>query len=337
MKQSCIALLVAAVVLSVAVSAWGEHVWKDGQWVESPEPAEGTAPGELELIRKHLEADEPDDAADAAEDFLQDYPDHPGRQEAMILWAQAEMADGDYYDAYERFEAYLDAYPSGRYVDRALRRELEIGTAFLQGRRRKVLLVIPLPGAPDGVEIIEKVIARAPRSRPAALAMLRLAEYYMDHGRYGRAVETCDQFLQAFPDAPESPEMMLTAARATYRSFKGPAFDDTPLLEAEQRFRLFVERYPERAADQGARRTLEQIRELRASKLMKTASFYRRVGRRGSAIYYYRRLVERYPETTSAEEARAALDALGAAATAPEPPAAATRPAGTGPEESESR
>ncbi|MBS3733380.1 MAG: outer membrane protein assembly factor BamD [Phycisphaerae bacterium] len=313
MRPSCILALCYATVLTfVTAPVVGEHVWRDGQWVEAAPPAEGTPAGELALIRQYLSEDEPDDAADAAEEFLEDYPADPRCEEAMILWAQAERADGDFYDAFERYEAYLEAYPNGRYVERALRREYDIGVAFLEGRPRKALGIFRLPGAPDGVEILEKLVARAPRSHASADALVKLADYWISEGKHARAVQTCDQYLELFSDAPQTPDMMLKAARATYRAFQGVPHDPTPLLEAEQRFAVFIERYPERAEKAGAKEVLDEIRRLRAAKLMETAEFYRRVDRPESAIYYCHRVLERYPSTPSADEARAALKALGA-------------------------
>ena len=332
MKLRLLLLCISGLLAAVVASAGAEHVWRDGEWVEVGEPTEAGTSEAATRMRRHLADGEPGEAVDIGEEFLDENAEDPRREEVMVLLGRAEMDEGDYFDAFERFEAYLGEYPNGKYIERALQREYEIGVAFLEGRKRRVLAVLSVPGAPDGVDILERVIEHAPQSRVASEAMRRLGGFSRSRGKHNLAGETYDQYLKMFPRSKRAAEVMLKAARATYESYEGPEHGDTPLIEAEQRFRHFAERYPDRARAEGVPGTLEQIAELRAGKLIETAEFYRRVGRDEAAVYYYRNTVKRYPDTGSAEKARRMLDGMGVPVEEPEEDAPTTRPADAGAE-----
>ena len=69
---------------------------------------------------------------------------------------------------------------------------------------------------------------------------------------------------------------MLQAATALYNSYRGSEYDDTPLVEAQQRFKAFQERYPAPAAKANVSFTLKQITLGLAAKMLETAKFYER-------------------------------------------------------------
>jgi len=302
-----------------------EFEWKGGEWVARAEPAKGTPEGELALIRKHLADDSPRRAANAAEDFLENYPNDPRCQEAMYLAGQAEMQRGRYWDAYEQFEAQLLRFPKGSFSQRALLREKEIAEAYLAGRNRRVNWVIRVPAEDDGAEILQRIAEHAPKTKLAEECLLRVAEHHASEGDHLAAVQAYDAYLKLFDKSPRAAEAMLKAAQASLAAYRGTEYDDTPLIEAEQRFRLLAERHPKQAKQADVARTLEQIASLRAQKLLETARFYERTKRPSSAAFYYRKLAEAYPDTTWGAQARAALERLGAGEPAPVP---TTRPAG---------
>jgi outer membrane assembly lipoprotein YfiO len=311
-RGSVIVACVAGLLLA-APSRAEEYELKQGQWVKVPAPAKGTPAGELALIRKLLDDGEPKDALGAAEDFLEAYPDDPACEEVMVLAGQAEMDRGRYWPAYERFEEQLKRYPGGQFFERVLRREYEVAEAFLAGKKRTVLYVLRLSAKGEAVDILNRIAEHAPRSELAEKALLRVGEHHLAEDDYAEAAAAYDRYLQAFGKSKLAPMAMLKAAEATFASYRGPAFDDTPLVDAEQRYRHFLERFPAEAKQANAAEMLRTIAGLRAEKLIETARFYERVGRPSAAAFYYRRVTDEYARTSWAKEAQSALDGLGEA------------------------
>ena len=285
--------------------------WKGGKWASAAKAAEGAAGGQVAPIRQLLKAGRNKQAVKAARKFLKKHPDSAGREEVYLLAGRAEINRGRYYQGYEWFEKQLDEFPNGRLSEEALEWEYEIAEAFLNGKKRIVLRFMKLPAADEGVEILTRIAEHAPGTDIGASSLLRIGDYYYAKGKWTEATEAYDTFLELFAKSPKAAYVMLQAARATYSSFGGVAFDDTPLLEAEQRFRVFAASFPAEASKANVRRILKQIAATRAHKLFWTGDLYDRTGRPTAAAYYYKKVVEEYPDTVWAKSAERALSRLG--------------------------
>ncbi|HUS90779.1 MAG TPA: outer membrane protein assembly factor BamD [Phycisphaerae bacterium] len=314
-------------VLTGCLAAAGadEYVWKDGKWVAAVKPAEGTPEGELALIRSYVSAGQRKEAVAAAERFGERYADNPLREEAMLLGGQAELDAERYYQAYEQFEAMLAAYPNGQFLERALTREMEVANAFLAGKKRIVGKVFRLPAKDEGLKILRGIVEHAPGAEIAERAMMRVGEHHFDNGDYADAAEAYDEYMQLFPRGRHTPEAMSRGARATYLSFQGVPYDQTPLVEAEHRYKALIDQHPAAAKKDHAEQVLREIAEIRAEQTYQTARFYQRTDRPESAGFYYRQVIQDYPASSWASAARAALG--GKAPAAAPKPTPATRPA----------
>ena len=310
------------VILCAVVLAWGaragaegaEHVWKDGKWVPAPKAVEGTPEGELALIRGRLDKERPKAALKAARKFLASYPNDSRREEVMMLSGQAEMDRGRYVKAYERFNEQLDQYPNGEFYDRAVQRQYEIADAFLKGRKRRAMWMFRVSAVDKGIEILNAIADRVPGTVIAEKALLRVGDYHYNAKRLVEAVEAYDHYIKTFPQSPRQRmgHAMLRAARARYAQYRGDAFDDTPLTDAQQRFIIYSERYPEQANKANVPIVLSQIRNALVRRHFASARFYQRVGRKTAAVFYYKKVVAQSAESHWARRAEDALGALGA-------------------------
>ncbi len=287
--------------------------WRAGNKPASETVAQDpkTVEADVALIREYLEKGKEDDAIKAAEKFLENHPDAPEREEVMMLAAKAEMARGYYYNAYEFLERQLSNYPGGTLSEQALNMEYQIAEAYLQGRKRKALKIFRLPAEEDGLVIMGKIPQHAPSTAMAEKALIRIADQHWSKERWTKAADAYDDYLSLFPKGSQAEYAMFQAARATYASYRGEKYDDTPLIDAEQRFLAYRRQFPQEAAKNRVDGILGDIADSRAAKLYYTASFYERTDKRPSARYYYEQLAEKYPNSDYAVKARTALRRLG--------------------------
>ncbi|MCD6303668.1 MAG: outer membrane protein assembly factor BamD [Planctomycetes bacterium] len=305
LRAAACAVLLAAVGLP---ARGGDYVWKNGKWVPGPRVGADTPAGQLALIRRYVEQNRRKDALRTVEKFLARFPDDPACEEALLLAGDAEMKAGRYYHAYEAYERMLDKFPNGRFLERALRREMDIANAFLAGKKRIVAKIFRLPARDEGLTILRRIAEHAPGSLIAEQALLRIGDYYFQRGQYADSAEAYDHYLELFPKSPRAPEAMVRAAEATYESFKGLPYDQTPLIEARQRFKMIIDHYPAAAKKARAAEILKEITDRQAQRMLETARFYARTSRPKAARFYYRRVIEQFPGSTWAATAAAALD-----------------------------
>jgi len=309
MRLSNMAALAAAGMLigllGLAVPAAAEeYILKDGRWVAAPKPEKGTAAGELALIRQQLEAKQYKSARKAADAFRKAHPDSPACEEAMLLGAQAEIDRGMYYQAFERLQEMIARYPNGTFLERALNREMECAEAFLSGKKRIIGSILRLPAYDEGLTILRKVSEHAPGTDIAERALLRIGDYHLADKDYRDAVDAYDEFLALNPRSARVPGVSAKAASAMFDSFKGVAYDETPLVEAQNRYKALIEQYPDEARKARAADILREITTIRAERAYETAKFYERTHRPKSAQFYYRQIVDEFPATVWASEAR---------------------------------
>ena len=290
--------------LAVGPAAADEFILKDGKWAAAPKPAKGTVEGELALISQQIEQKNFKAARAAADQFLKDHPDSPSCEEAMLLGAQAELENGMYYQAFERLEALLAKYPNGLFLERALTREMEVANAFLAGKKRIVGGVLRLPAADEGLTILRKISEHAPGTDIGERALLRIGEYHFQQKQYRDSADAYDEFLTLNPKSARVPHTIALAAESMYESFKGVPYDETPLVEAEARYKALLAQYPDEARKCRAADMVREITAIRGERAYETAKFYERTGKPQSAVFYYRQVVEEFPSTVWASEAR---------------------------------
>lgn len=303
----CTATLLA---LPLCVASADDLEFTDGTWVKVTPPAEGSVEAKVARIRKQVEQGKSGKAIKAARKFLKNHADNRACEEVLMLAGQAEMNRGRYYKAYGWFEKQLGRYPSGAHFNRSLNYEYDIAEAFLRGRKRRIGVIFRIGARDEGLEILSRIAEHARGSGTADKALMRIADFHFHRAQYPEAADAYDFYLVRFPKSPSAAHATFQAARATYAQFKGVAFDDTPLIDAEQRFANFEARFPLAAKRAGVRKKLVQIHSLRANKVYADARFYERVDRLDAAKYYYKQVIELYPNTSWADSARKDLDRL---------------------------
>ena len=310
-----ITLLLALAAATASVSAADadderELIWRDGKWVRQAPAQEGTPAGELAIVRRDMDKKDYAKAVKHAKRFLKRYPYDPLAEEILALGGDAQMARGRYWDAYKLYERQLQRYPIGLLAERSMQREMEIAQAWLAGRKRRLAGALPIPATEDALEALEKIAERAAGSDRGQTALLTIADHYFDQGKWSAAAETYDGFLKMYAKSPRAGHAELRAAEAYRRSYRGAFWDETPLIEAEQRYKAFAQRHPAQARRAKVEQALGQIHEDRAAKQYEVGRFYVRLNQPGAATHYFNIVLTEYADTPWASRAQAEMAKL---------------------------
>ncbi len=312
-----------------ALAAENNMVWDGQKWVKATPPQPGTPEGDIAEISSLIEAGKNKKAVKLVDKFLVTHAASPACEEAINLAGKAEINRGRYWDAYQWYERQITNYPNGAFFERAMDREYMIADAFLNGKKRRALKIFKVSAKEDGIEILMRIAGHSPGSDLAERALLRVADYHFDRQEYPEAIAVYDEFVKSNPQSTRKPYAMLRAARASLLSFRGVKWDDTPLLNAAVRFRVFAQAYPQAGKKENIAGILVEIRETLAHKVFYAGTFYERTHHPQSAIFYYNKVVQEYPDSQWAAQARQRLELLGPIKLDPrfEPPASQPAPA----------
>ncbi|MEM7624578.1 MAG: outer membrane protein assembly factor BamD [Planctomycetota bacterium] len=310
-------LLVCCFAASTYPQASYELTDEGFEAIAVPEP--GTPAAELAAARKLIAQDEPKDALKLLDQWLLDHPGDPLTVEAKLLRGDANAAAGEFYLSLFDYEDVITRYPASEQFWTALEREYEIGVLYTTGFRRKFLGFRWLPAEPEGAELLIRIQERAPGSTLGEKASLALADHYFRAGEMPLATDAYDLFLVNYPQSDQRQWALLRLIQASLARFKGPEFDATGLIDAQERLRQYRDEYPAGADRIGTEALLVRIRESLARRDLASADWYDRTGEKVSAVLLYRRLIEDYPDTAAAREAIERLDRLGEPPVAPDP------------------
>jgi outer membrane protein assembly factor BamD len=283
---------------------------EDDQWqlAESVDP--GTPAGQLALARKALAAGDAKGAERLAGAWIEQHERNPLLAEAYLLRGDALRAQGNYYKALFDYEFVARGYPASETFVVAIERELEIGTLYAQGTKRKWLGMRLLDAGDVAEELLIRVQERMPGSQLAEKAALELADYYFRRRKMRLAVEMYSIFLENFPDSDQVSHARKRLIYAHLATFKGPEFDASGLHEARAKLRELIVLEPAAADDFEAESLLTRLDESDARKMLLTAQWYLRIGDPVAAELMVRRLVELYPLTNATAEALRLVEKL---------------------------
>ncbi len=299
--------VVAAITMGIGASlAFGQETYtlsEDDQWqlAESVDP--DTPAGQLALARKALAAGDAKGAERLAGAWIEQHERNPLLVEAYLLRGDALRAQESYYKALFDYEYVARGYPASETFVTAIERELEIGTLYARGTKRKWLGMRIIDAGDVAEELLIRVQERMPGSQLAEKAALELADYYFRRRKMRLAVEMYSIFLENFPDSDQVSHARKRLIYAHLATFKGPEFDASGLHEARAKLRELIVLEPAAADDFEAESLLTRLDESDARKMLLTAQWYVRIGDPVAAELLIRRLVELYPRTNATAEA----------------------------------
>lgn len=274
----------------------------------------------LDRAERLLVARRQEAARDILLDWLKKHRRAPDRDRGLFLLAEAYYQYGDRIRAFYHLDELMDYHPESRLFYPALERQYEIADRFLRGYKRRVF-GIPLLGAQEeAIDMLFRIQERAPGSPIAERALLRTADYYYSHAQYDLAADAYAVYAHSYPRSPAVPRVKLRQAFASLAQFRGLHYDATPLVDARAQLVAIRAAYPELADEENVDAVIERIDQSMAGKLYWTGNFYRRTNEPRAAVYTYRYLIKRYPDTPEAARARQRLEAMPQWALATPPP-----------------
>lgn len=304
-----------------------EYDTKTGEWVEIPAPVPGTDGGDLAIARALLAQNQYKDARDAFEDWFETYPESDLRREALFYAAETEiMAEdaepktGDVMQAYNWLEEILQAWPGSDLADRAVRRELVIAEMLLfKDRKQRIWKGAIWLGAEDeALDMLSKIADTWAVGTPVAEQALRLkADYHYQNGQFDEAELTYARLMRDFPRGRYRKIALLRSGQSALARFPGVEFDDADLLEAQVYLRDFKTQYPQESDAYHVPQTLTRIQDSLAEKDFTVAQFYERTSKLDAAAYYYRHIMDSWPDSTWAAQSKERLGAIGGTMPAP--------------------
>lgn len=301
-------LLILPLLLAHLAHAQGTEftLEEDGAWQQTAEPTPGTDEYVLWQARKLLAEGKPGKATGVLSDWLEDNERsrNPYLAEAYFLRAESRLANDREYKALFDYETVIRDFSATPYYAKAVQREYEIGSAYLDGLRRRFLGLRFENARLTGEELIIRVQERLPGSDLAEQAALDLAQHYYKRRELALAAEMYAIFRENYPDSPNIRFAMLREIECHIARFKGPRYDGSGLIDAKLLMEQYDATYPGEAARSGVIDGLSAwVDESAAQQTLATAEWYLKTGDDASARFILARLIRRHAGSDAARTA----------------------------------
>jgi outer membrane protein assembly factor BamD len=158
-------------------------------------------------------------------------------------------------------------------------------------------------------QFYDKLLEQYPFSDNAETARLRIAHAYYLGGEYEKAIAAFNDFERLHPTS-EALAFVEYSVGMAYLDQARPLDRDKAATEnAKLQFQRVLSRYEDTLYGRLAAFRIAQCDELLAGHELKVGEYYASIGKEKAALSRYRYLVEQYPQTDAAVEARRRLPA----------------------------
>jgi outer membrane protein assembly factor BamD len=155
----------------------------------------------------------------------------------------------------------------------------------------------------DAIADLKTYVEQYPGTEKTDDALYYLGEAYFRNKDFALASGQFDRLIRDFPQSPLQPDALFLLARCDDVSSRPPPLDQTETLRAIDRYRQFLDSYPEHTKASEARERLAALRERLAEKRFRNGRLYAKLHQDAAASFYLEGVLKDYAETRWAGDA----------------------------------
>lgn len=272
----------------------------------------------LELMNRATKAEEAGSTRTALRAYRKvsrDYPNSIYAPEAYYRTAKLRLARKQYFRAFEAYQAMIQRYPNNERFNEVVGEQYRIATALMDGARNYAWGIIPgFKNRERAVNYFEQIVANAPYSDYAPLALMNVARAHQRMKNIPEAINSLDRMINNYPRSLLAPDAYVRLAETHASLVDGPEYDQSATREAITYFEDYMILFPSDANLGKAEEGLDEMRTVLARSKIKIADFYfdKRSNYKAARVFY-NEAITTYPDSDIARHARSRLSEVDAA------------------------
>lgn len=305
---------------------------KDGRWQALPtdRAVDRYANAEFVAAEDLFRKEDYSGARKAFRSLAKKYKDQPLEEDVLFMLAECEFKLDRLPSAQDSYHKLLTKYPTTRYMPQAVQRSYDIAYYWLEDSRlraegkpskytwsryvnlfdRTRPLFDTAGRALDTVEVIQQYDPFGPLTDDAM--MMAGADRFISDD-YIQAAGYYEQLVADQPRSEHHSKAKILCEQSFLRSYRGPQYDASDLDGAHRMAKAALETAESYSSDQQRRleADLRAIHLERAKRDFITGEDFRHRWLYTSAKYYYRQVIDKYPDTDWARKAEEMLREVG--------------------------
>ncbi|MGI6460689.1 MAG: outer membrane protein assembly factor BamD [Candidatus Hydrogenedentales bacterium] len=309
-RKCSLLLAMALLVLGTSAEAW---VWNPatGRWINEKNLPQPTAELQVEAARSLMEQGHYKRAMRETNKFDKYFLDSEWADDNQFLRGEINLRRGDYLKAANEFQQVITNYPDTDLYDTVISKQYEIGDRFYaQGERRMQKRWSPFRKRPfkKAIEVYSMVIDNQPFQDAAAEAQYKVGLCHFTRNEYVEAAYEYQRVLEDYASSDWVDDASHGLAMCYYKASLPPEYDQTRSRLAIDAIDEFKARFPDDERGEGLDTKRAEMSEKIARQRLDTARFYEKRRRFTAARMYYEVVLEQFPETSAAVDAKLWLE-----------------------------
>ena len=230
--------------------------------------------------------------------------------DAMLEMARIEQKRKKWNDSFRTLQRTIVRYPDYEGFQIIVAEQFKIATELMNGARGRVLGFIPtFKNSKKAREYYETVVANAPYSDYAPLALMNIAIISDKRDEPEYAIDSLDRLINIYPDNMLAPDAYFQLAAVFSSLVDGPAYDQGSTREAISYYEDFMILFPNSPLVGDAEAGLDNMREVYARSKFNLGEFYFLYRRNTTAsLAFYNEAITVAPESKTAVQAQERVD-----------------------------
>lgn len=304
-------LILILVILGFwTVPGYALWIWtpESGKWTNPKHVVKDTPKDQLAFALDFYKSKNYKKANDELQKLLKTYPRAREAADAQYYLALILEDQGQLMPAFKNYQIVIDKYPFSERAAEVVKRQYEIGNAFVEGKDKRNKFVNAVAGGDyDVVEVFRAVIKNAPYGELAAPAQYKIGLYLLGKQLYQEARDEFEKTRNDYPDSEWAKAAKFQIALSDAKRSSKAQYSQKVTASALKEFEDFVKKFPDAQLSQNAKEHINSLREKEAENQFVIAKFYQKQKKLDSARFYYTSIANNYSDT---KWARPALKAL---------------------------
>jgi outer membrane assembly lipoprotein YfiO len=307
--------IILSVVLSLHEDALAFWIWtpETGKWVNPKYSVKDTPKEQYEWGARLLELGEYNQAIKKFQQLIKNFPDSPYAAKSQFSIGLAYEQKGNITKALEEYQKVADKFPySSEEVMKVIEAEYRLGNLILEKKSEDLWLkVSTFEGKCErAAKIFEQAIKISPYSAKAPEMQYKCADAYLEAKKYNDAEASYKKVMDIYPDSEWKDDSVYKLGLTAEAQALDSIYDQTKTEEAIKWYSEYLKKYPGGSQADDVKKRMAALTDKKIKKLYETAEYYEKSLNTESAMVYYRRIVNDFPESQWAEKARERMGAL---------------------------
>lgn len=249
-------------------------------------------------------------AISAYERYVKANRNAPMAADAQLRIGLLYEKEEKYPRSFDAYQALIDNYPNSPDFDKAVERQFNLGTLYLNGERVKVLGIPTVQSYEKSVDMFTKVIANAPYSTYAPLSQFNIGQAREKQDRADEAIAAYLAVVEKYPKHDVADDAQFQIGYLYMKAAQSGAQDTSSKQRAIEAFEDFLYQFPDSPKAAQAKENLTALQVRVSEDALEVAKFYDKSKNYKAAAIYYSDVIRDQPGTEAAAYAEKRMEAI---------------------------